>query len=336
MPSEEFRIGRLKGQFVVTWWEDGKRRRYRLDALSRKEAESEAIAVVRREVIAGSDRTIATLWELYRTEKQGRRVAVAMKSEWAVIGPHFGHLTHNQIDTAVCRAYVRAQRKASRGDGTIWTELGHLRTVLEWARKGQLIPYAPAIERPSKPPPKDRWLNDAELEALLSANCAHHILVAMHLMLGTAARHEAAVELTWDRVDFARKQIDLRVRADGPRKGRAVVPMNDTLAAVLFDAKQKAMSDYVIEWAGKPVKRIKTGFYAAAAKAGLKDVSPHTLRHTAGVRMAAAGVPMQKISQYMGHTSTAVTERVYARFAPDHLRDAARALDLPVKLRVVR
>lgn len=43
----EYRIGRLNGRFVVTWDDHGKRRRYRLDALTAKGAEAEAIDVIR-------------------------------------------------------------------------------------------------------------------------------------------------------------------------------------------------------------------------------------------------------------------------------------------------
>lgn len=333
---DEFRIGRLAGGFVVTWWEDGKRRRFRLEALSRKAAESEAIAVIRRETVKAETANVETLWKLYRQEKDGRRAAAAMASEWKVIGPHFGHLTHDQINTETCRAYVRAQRKAARKDGTIWTEMGRLRTVLEWARKGQLIPFAPMIERPAKPAPKDRWLTDGEIEKLLAVDTAPHIRLAILLMLATAARVTAALELTWDRVDFDGGRIDLRVTADGPRKGRAVVPMNEGLRAALSQAEAMKLSDNVIEWAGQPVKSIKTGFRKAVKDAGLKGVTPHVLRHTAGVHMAAAGVSMSRISQYMGHTSTTVTERVYARFAPEHLKDAADALDFTTRLRVVK
>ena len=45
---------------------------------------------------------------------------------------------------------------------------------------------------------------------------------------------------------------------------------------------------------------VAAAFNAAVRKAGLLKVSPHVLRHTAGVRMAAGGVPMQKISLYPG------------------------------------
>jgi integrase len=43
--------------------------------------------------------------------------------------------------------------------------------------------------------------------------------------------------------------------------------------------------------------------------------------------MAEAGVPMAEISQYLGHSNVSITERVYARFSPNHLRKAASVLD---------
>lgn len=55
--------------------------------------------------------------------------------------------------------------------------------------------------------------------------------------------------------------------------------------------------------------------------------SPHVFRHTAGVWMAQADVPIQKIAQFLGHTSTRVTERTYARYSPSFMKDAAAALD---------
>ncbi|TMV83752.1 hypothetical protein FGG78_22395, partial [Thioclava sp. BHET1] len=136
----------------------------------------------------------------------------------------------------------------------------------------------------------------------------------------TAGRVGAILDLTWDRVDMLRGQINLRADAEGPRKGRAIVPMNGLSRPALLAAEAASLSDYVIEWAGGPVKSIRKGFTRTVERAGLTDVTPHVLRHTAAVYMAEGGVPMQKISQYLGHSSTAVTERTYARFAPDHLR----------------
>ena len=330
MPGD-YRIGRLNGRFVVSWWADGTRKRHRLKALTAKDAEREALDVVKQQTTTAPGTLVSDLWEAYRAEKDGRRVAVAMKHEWKAIGPHFGHLRPDQITNAMCKAYTEARRKTVvRGkttgvhDGTIWTELGHLRTVLVWAMGKEA---APKIERPQKPAPKDRYLNDREILKLLDAPAPTHIKTAIHLMLATGGRVGAILELKWDRVNFDTGHVDLRTADSKTRKGRAHVPMNPTLRAALQTARDGAMTDYVIEWAGKPVANIKTGFYACVKAAGLESVSPHVLRHTAGVHMAAAGCSMSRIAQYLGHTSTSVTERVYARFAPDHLHEEAAALD---------
>lgn len=319
----DYRIGRLNGQFVVSWWVEGKRRRYRLNAQSRKEAEAEAVDVIRKEVARPAVATVGDLWEAYRKEKDGRRVAVAMGFEWKAMGPHFGHLRPDQLSVDVCRSYTALRRRAGKHDGTIWTELGHLRTVLRWAY-GEA---APRIERPAKPAPKERYLTHVEIDKLLAAPMAHHIKLAILLMLSTAGRVGAILELTWDRVDLERGQINLRTTETGPRKGRSIVPINAGLRAALTQAKAGAMSPYVIEWAGGQVERIKKGFAAAVKSAGLENVSPHTLRHSAAVHMVEAGIPMSEVAQYLGHSSTSVTERVYGRFSPTHLRKAADVLD---------
>lgn len=343
---QQYRIGRLNGRFVVTWWgDDGRRRRYRLDAQSREEAEGAALDLVRHERAKAAGHTTGELWELYREEKKGRRIATTMGFEWRKMKPFFGHLRPEQVTIDLCRAYTGARRKMGKHDGTIWTELGHLRTVFIWAKERRLIDHAPAVERPAKPAPKDRWLTRAEAARLLDAATEHHIKLAIQLMLSTAGRVGAILELTWDRVDFDRGQINLRTTETGPRKGRAIVAMNDGLRASLSVAKKAALSDHVIEWAGSPVKSIKTGFHNAAIRAGFTrkgkggkvfaSISPHTLRHTAAVHLAEAGVPMQKIAQYLGHSNTAVTERTYARYAPDHMREEAAILDFTTRAKAV-
>jgi integrase len=330
----DYSIGRLNGRFVVSWWDDGRRRRYRLAARSIKEAEAEAIDVARRARVKVAGDTIADLWEAYRAEKSGRRIADAMKHEWKALGPHFGHLRPDQVTVDHCRAYTARRRlQTPRGkttpthDGTIWTELGHLRTVFVWAHRAKKISHAPAVERPAKPDPKDRYLTRGEIDKLLAAPAEPHIRLAILLMLSTAGRVGAILDLTWERVDFARGVVNLKPDDAKTRKGRAAVPMNAGLRAALQTAKMAALSDHVIEWAGKQVAGIKTGFNKAVANAGLENVTPHVLRHTAGVTMAEAGLPFEEIAQYMGHSNPTITFRVYGRFSPKHLRRAANVLD---------
>lgn len=326
MPAE-YRLGRLKGRWAVSWWKDGRRIRHRLKAAARPDAEREAIDLIRAQTAKREVLTVENLWGMYRKEKEGRRVAKTMEYEWKAIGPHFGHLRPDQVTIDHCRDYTSKRRAAGKHDGTIWTELGHLRTVFTWAKGARLIEHAPPVERPQKPAPKDRYLTRAEIDKLLSVEMAAHIKTAIVLMLTTAARVSAILELRWDRVDFERGQIDLRASDIGPRKGRAIVPMNNKARTTLEEAKKAALSDYVIEWAGEPVASIKTGFNNAVATAKLEGVTPHVLRHTAAVHMVEAGASMEEVAQYLGHTNPSVTFRVYGRYSPAHLRKAAAALE---------
>jgi len=77
----------------------------------------------------------------------------------------------------------------------------------------------------------------------------------------------------------------------------------------------------------------KTGFHfdlakATAIAAGLSFVSPHVFRHSAAVWMAEGGVPMEEIAQFLGHSDVEITRKVYARYSPDYLQKAAKALEL--------
>jgi len=44
--------------------------------------------------------------------------------------------------------------------------------------------------------------------------------------------------------------------------------------------------------------------------------------------MAEEGVSMAAIAQYLGHDDDRITQRVYARFSPDYLRQTNRALEV--------
>lgn len=323
----EARLGRLNGRYVVIWTENGKRRRYRLDAHTAKEAEREARDVVVRMTAPPSGATVEQIWEAYTVEMAERRQASKLTQTGRNVLPDFGHLAADQVTIADCRAYIAKRRKEGRKDGTIRTELGCLRTALKWAAKVKLIRTAPAIELPQTPPPRDRYLTRAEVLKLLDAAGEPHIKLAMLLMLTTAGRSGAILDLEWRRVDLDRGIIKLATSDIGPKKGRATVPINDTLRAALTAAKGAALSDYVVEWGGRRVRSIKTGFNAAVARAGIDHCTPHDLRRTAGRFMAEDGVPIDEIAQYLGHTNPNVTRSTYSQFSPDYLRRAAGSLE---------
>jgi integrase len=230
------------------------------------------------------------------------------------------------VSRADCESYARKRAKVARPK-TIHTELGILRSALRWAEHEGWIDRAPYIHMPDPGQPRERWLTPEEATRLLDACGSFHVWVFVALALQTAARPGALLDLTWSQVRLDRGVIDFnppgRART---AKGRPVVTITDEARKVLEKAQQAALTDYVIEWAGDRVQSVKRAFAAACERAGLQDVTPHTLRHTAATWMAEAGVEMREISKFLGHTSTDVTERVYAKHSPGYLRNAAAAL----------
>lgn len=325
----DWRLTRLNGEFCVTWDDaDGIRRRYRLGTTDKDEAARLATSRY-AELTRPRGTTVADLWRGYVLDMEGRAVVGTMAHTWKALEKRFSAMEAEAISVADCRAHTTERHAKGIKDGTIHTELGHLRMVLLWAKKNKLIADAPHIERPSKPEPKDAHLTRDEVRALIEAAKAPHIALAIRLMIGTGARNEAALQLTWDRVDFERRMIMLRNPFDkSRRKGRATIPVNDTLYAALVEAHKLCVTNNVVEWAGEPIKSIKKGLKAAGRAIGRPDVSPHMLRHSAAVWMAEDGHDMHEVSQYLGHNDVKVTTRIYARFSPTHLRKLADSLNI--------
>ncbi len=83
----------------------------------------------------------------------------------------------------------------------------------------------------------------------------------------------------------------------------------------------------MIEYHGRPIASIRKTLFRAAKATGLEGVTPYTLRHTAATWMAQAGVSMWEIAGMLGHATTRMTERVYAKHGPEHMKNATQALD---------
>lgn len=252
-----------------------------------------------------------------------RRVAT-MRSSLPHLEAAFGPLRPDQITADRVRAYAKA-RGQGRSTATVRSDLETLRAALKSAKAtGWEIPM------PAPPDPRDRYLTRAEFTRLLRASKPYpHLRLFIVLALTTGARAEAILQLTWDRVDFGRGLIAFRGQGavEAANKRRGVKPMTRRARAHLTKARSMSTCSHVIEWGGRPVKSIKKAFASAVRAAGLPGkVSAHTLKHTAGAWLAEAGVPMSEIAQMLDHTSTAMTERVYARYSPGYLARSARAL----------
>lgn len=238
----------------------------------------------------------------------------------------FGAHHPDQITRDECRAYIAHRRNEGRSDGTIRKELSVLAAGLRWKD-----PNTQAVfEMPAVPPARSRWLTRDEVRRLTDAAAqSPHVQLFIHLALATGGRKEALLGLQWDtHINLETRRVWLGFKPGG--KGRATVPMTETLFTALRDARNNAISPYVVEWAGEQIKDIKRALKAAYERAGIKNIEApaHVLRHTAGAWMAQDGVPMLEISRRLGHSSVQVTERHYAHLHPDYMDASTSALEL--------
>lgn len=314
------RVVWFRGSYSAYWREDGQPRRTALRTTDRETAERRLRDLelsLRKKAT-----TVTEMIEAYLADKSSNRWIANLQFALKPIRPVFGHLRPDQIDRALCRAYRSQRYRQGVKDGTVIKELSTLRAALRWHDKATPA----AIELPPTPAPRSRHLSREQYRELRDSATSPHLRLFVVLAYTTAGRASAILELTWDRIDFGAGII--RLGAGEQRvKGRATVPMTDSAREALLEARKAALTDYVIEYAGRRVLSVKKAFARAAVKAGVPWCSAHVLRHSAAVHMAEAGVPMDEIAQVLGHTSSSVTFRVYARFSPSYLRKAVSALE---------
>jgi hypothetical protein len=102
-----------------------------------------------------------------------------------------------------------------------------------------------------------------------------------------------------------------------------VVPISDTLLPWL----EKCDGTRYVLYHGRPVVSIKKSFANAVVDAGLDSVSPYCLRHTMATELRARGVSEWEAMGMLGHKSQARTTERYAKFRPDYLSQAVKAID---------
>jgi integrase len=146
----------------------------------------------------------------------------------------------------------------------------------------------------------------------------------------TGMRQGELLGLRWRDVDWTAQRIRVRrnfVRGEfgTPKSKRSSrsVPLASRVAAELERLFQNSphKGDDALVFAhpltGKPIDRSKLlkRFKSALARAGVREVRFHDLRHTFGTRMAARGVPMRVLQEMMGHRDFKTT-LIYADYAP--------------------
>lgn len=319
-----WRLTKHKAGFVCIIYEGSNRRRIALKAPNKWLAQAEASDLV-ADIERRKPKEVLTVAEILRAYLDQTEAICKQDMGYRAksVIEMLGGLMPDSITETVCKNYAGDRKRSA---GTLRSELGIMNTALRWAKKKKLITEAPYVWMPPSPPPKDRRLTRDEAKALRDAAHVPHLSLYIELALGTAARSSALLELRWAQIDMQARRIALGGAGRQKSRGRGL-PINDTLHGVLTEAQTAALTPFVIEYAGRPLKSIDRGFNAAVSRAGLdRQVTPHVLRHTAASWMAEAGIPMSEIAAFLGHRDSRITERVYAKYSPDYLQKAAKAL----------
>ena len=354
--------------FYYIHWSEGRRSKRQSTGTSDEDEAYQTFA--QWILIGGHNRTIgateatysvAELWGVYwqkhvttsKVTSEGQKTA---GFAWKNLEPHFGHMlpgdiNQQQIDDYAARRTHASKDKLGRKSttGTARRELAYLIAALNHCARGKtplIDPKSlPIIDLPAADAPRDRWLRMEEVQRLLTAAAtmrrqgrgggrmtrAERFL---WIALETAARKQAILDLTWDRVDFeiGTIQFDVPGRVK-TTKGRATVPISSALRPVLERAYKERISDLVLDnkaavWKSIQVASIKAGFSDQTVVRGQKPkatgISPHVLRHTAATHMARRGVPLFVVAIVLGN-SVQMVERVYAKWQSN---DASDNVDL--------
>lgn len=345
MPAAPYLEQGTNGIWSVHWTEPGPHgKRGRSKRISTRQRNLEAakaflgrwLLMEREAPAADKAYTVADLWSVYYARHVERKVVATERLDfaWKNLQPHFGALKPVQITDETTDDYLTLRKKGAIGrpanNATVRRELNALLACLNWcahAKRRIILPESvPAIELPPHGDARARWLTIEEVKALMEAaremrrvelDRLSRVERFLWLALETAARKGAIQELTWDRVDFTSGVIHYdvpgRIRT---KKRRATVPISPALRPVLERAFNERQEKHVLDHDGDVLKAV----WRAAERAGIEDVSPHVLRHTAATHMLRNGVSIWTVAGVLGNSVQQV-EETYGHHIPAGLRE---------------
>jgi integrase len=319
------------------------------DGLTRRQAESELRRLMAEVKVAAPAREVLTVQEVgdrYRVhlERAGRKRSTLLAVDMCLrahLVPFFGDKSINAItrnDIADLINVLEVEKELS--PKSVHNYVGTLSALFSFAMgpRRRWATQNPCVgaELPKIPEHVEiRWLDLEEVDSLINHAQAGDYQQIDRALYRTAAmtglRQGELIALRWRDVDWIAARIRVRqnyVRGEfgTPKSRRSTrsVPMADEVAGEL-DRLAKASSStadddlvFADPRSGGPLERAAVlRRYRHALKGAKLDQSHrfHDLRHTFGTRMAAAGVPMRTLQEFMGHRDQATTLR-YSDYAP--------------------
>ena len=229
-----------------------------------------------------------------------------------------------------------------------------LNSALEKACLNELILKNPCngVELPALTQKEIKAFTQEEETKFLEASKDDKLYSLFLLGLDSGARLGELLALTWSDVNLDKGEISisknliyvkdfedesennniLKVQ-DSPKSKSSIrkVPLTQRCLKMLKELKGRTNSIYVFcTKTGNFIspRNANRSFYRLVHKAGIKKCSFHTLRHTFATKLFNAGVPINAVSNLLGHAKTSTTLDIYVSLLPSLKKDAIKALDL--------
>jgi len=263
--------------------------------------------------------------------------------------PAFGKMRLDRITTGMVQAYADRRVREDNGRGervaasTVHTECMVLSAIFREAIKHQNALRNPArgVSYPPMAGDVER-VATAEEERRLFELATPELRAILTVALYAGLRKGELLNLVWADVDFERRMINIRPRAEGgsgatawaPKRRKArVVPMDDRVLSVLQGLPRAIREPYVFLTAKRGRRWTESGlnteWYALLSAAGVKDLRFHDLRHSFATRLSRAGAPLQAVQKLLGHSRIQTTAR-YSHLGEEDLRAAVGRLSAAV------
>lgn len=252
--------------------------------------------------------------------------------------PFFSGRSLDRIDVQLVGDYLAAKRREGLATNTIKNQLTFLHGIFRYAMKKGWVRANPvaAVDRPreDRTDPDIRFLDREEVEALLRAvpdSSLGTLERAIYLVAAQCGlRQGELLALRWRDVDWAAGVVRVRRNfsrgtwgTPKSRRSSRAVPMTTRVMSELERVFQRSAftADDDLVFAHPRLgsvldaSKLRKRFVKAVARAELRPVRFHDLRHTFGTQAAAAGVPLRTLQEWMGHRDYATT-LIYADYAP--------------------
>jgi integrase len=193
---------------------------------------------------------------------------------------------------------------------TVNRSLGALKKALRmaWERGTLPVDYSSLVKRLPENNARSTWLTLKEVQAVAD-HASEPVRAAIWISVLTGCRRGEVLALRPGMI--GRDNITLPAGATKTLRTREVpiiAPLRPWLAKI------------GPEGLGINFEGLKSGFRRAREAAGMPHVTFHDLRRSCGTLLIQRGVPLNVVSRILGHTSTTVTERVYAHLGGKQLR----------------